>query len=109
MTDALSTAIGGLQTASLKARQAATQVAHIDVAVSPSVPPPTNPAVINDTGKEQEPDALKSVTDFQKAARAYEAHLKLVQALSDAQTQIIEALGWAPPSDKTSSISLQAN
>ncbi|MFZ3033915.1 MAG: hypothetical protein WA138_07880 [Parvibaculum sp.] len=106
MTDALSIAIGGLHTASLKASEAANQVSHINVPVPPPTPsdPPTNenPAVINDTGKaKQEPDALKAITDFQKAARAYEAHVKLVQALSDAQNQIVEALGWAPSADKS--------
>lgn len=109
MTDALSIAIGGLQAASLKASEAANKVSHINVPVPP--PDPTsysqttneNPAVINDTGKNsQQPDPLKAMTDFQAAARAYEAHVKLVQALSDAQNQIVEALGWAPPPAKNS-------
>lgn len=104
MTDALSIAIGGLHTASLKASETANQVAHINVPVPPPTPsaPPTNenPAVINDTGRKQEPDALKAVTDFQQAARAYEAHVKLVQTLSDAQSLLVEALGWAPPANK---------
>jgi hypothetical protein len=108
MTDALSIAIGGLHTASLKASEAASQLADIVVPVPPPAPPPpnsttnTDPAVINDTGKKQEPDALKAVTDFQEAARAYEAHVKLVQDLSNAQHQIVEALGWVPPPSKTS-------
>ena len=108
MTDALSIAIGGLQAASLKASEAANQVSHINVPVPP--PDPTtysqtkseSPAIINDTGKnQQQRDPLKAMTDFQAAARAYEAHVKLVQALSDAQNQIVEALGWAPPPAKS--------
>jgi len=104
MTDALSIAIGGLHTASLKANEAANKVSHINVPVPPpdptsySQPTNENPAVINDTGKNQEkPDPLKAMTDFQAAARAYEAHVKLVEALSEAQNEIVEALGWAPP------------
>ena len=106
MTDALSIAIGGLHTASLKASEAANQVSHINVPVplpTPSDPPANeNPAVIDDTGKkQQEPDALKAITDFQEAARAYEAHVKLVQALNDVQSQLVQALGWAPPVNKS--------
>lgn len=109
MNDALSIAIGGLQAASLKASEAANKVSHINVPVPPPAPVTysqttnENPAVINDTGKSQhQPDPLKAMTDFQAAARAYEAHVKLVQALSEAQNQIVEALGWAPPPAKNS-------
>lgn len=102
MNSAISTILGGMQATATKAADAANNVVHANVTLSRTTPdqvatPTETPAVINDTGKATEPDALQAVLDFQEAARAHEAQLKAFQTLSDMQQKLVEALGWAIP------------
>jgi flagellar basal body rod protein FlgC len=116
MNSAISTILGGMQLTATKATEAANDVAHANLTISGTPPdqaaalstPPT-PAVINDTGKAKEPDALQAVLDFQEAARAHEAQLKAFQALSDMQQKLVEALGWAIPQSADTATSGQTS
>ncbi|MDO8290938.1 MAG: hypothetical protein Q7T44_17125 [Parvibaculum sp.] len=111
MSNAIQAAFGGMQEASTKASEAADMVARSNLAtavVAPApAPPPASassssnladsPAVINDVGKGQTDDPLQGVTEFQQAARAYEASLKAVEMLHELQKTLVEALGWVLP------------
>ena len=111
MSDAIQTALGGMQTAAAKANEAAEKVARSNFTTPVAAPAPTpapasaasslaaSPAVINDIGKGQTDDALQGVTEFQQAARAYEASLKAVETLHKLQQTLVEALGWVLPED----------
>ncbi|MGV8997769.1 MAG: hypothetical protein ACOH12_12555 [Parvibaculaceae bacterium] len=109
MSDAIQTALGGMQTAAAKANEAAEKVMRSNFTTPVVAPAPTpnpatsasslssSPAVINDTGKGQSEDALQGVTEFQQAARAYEASLNAVETLHKLQQTLVEALGWVLP------------
>lgn len=102
MSDAISMALGNMQMTMAKATDAAHNLAHANLPTSisagdPSVIPAEIPAVINDTGKTPAPDVLQDVLDFQEAARAHEAQIKVVEALNDMQQRLVEALGWVAP------------
>lgn len=111
MSDAIQTAIGGRQAAATKANEAAEKVARSNFTTPVAAPAPTNsataapsslvtsPAVINDTGKGQSEDPLQGVTEFQQAARAYEASLRAVETLHKLQQTLVEALGWVLPEE----------
>ena len=110
MSDAIQTAIGGMQTASAKADEAAAMIVRSNFTApvaaattaqsgTPASSLALSPAVINDTGKGQPDDTLQGVTEFQQAARAYEASLKAVETLHKLQQTLVEALGWVLPED----------
>ncbi|MDO8423013.1 MAG: hypothetical protein Q7S99_12725 [Parvibaculum sp.] len=101
MTDAVAIAIGGMQTASANAAEAADTISRVTArAASTLAPAPSNnenPAVINDTGAAPEDDLLQGVTEFRQAAEAYKANVKVVETLNRMQQDLVEALGWVPP------------
>tara|TARA_R110002110_G_scaffold85000_4_gene220772 strand:+ start:684 stop:1031 length:348 start_codon:yes stop_codon:yes gene_type:complete len=108
MTDAVALAVGGMQTASASAAEAADMIARATArassALAPVTTPSTNekPAVVNDTGTAPEDDLLQGVTEFRQAAEAYKANVKVVETLNRMQQDLVEALGWVPPgSDNT--------
>lgn len=108
MTSAISIALGGLQMTAAKATDAAHNVAHAGLPTSNSAHnPAVIPAVIIDTGKAQAPDILQGVSEFQEAARAHEAQIKVVQALNEIQQQLVEALGWVIPQNTNTVISTE--
>ncbi|MES1991496.1 MAG: hypothetical protein V4441_11175 [Pseudomonadota bacterium] len=111
MSDALQTALSGMQTAATKANDAAEKIARSSFTTPVAIPAPAaaptssvsslvaSPAVINDVGKGLTDDTLQGVTEFQQAARAYEASLKAVETLHKLQQTLVEALGWVLPED----------
>lgn len=109
MNSAIQAAIGGMHEASAKASEAADMIIRSNLTTPVTTPAPApasatpnltdSPAVINDTGKSPTDDPLHGVTEFQQAARAYEASLKAVEMLHELQQTLVEALGWALPED----------
>ena len=103
MTDAVALAIGGMQTASASAAEAADTIARATARASSALAPEPansnneNPAVINDTGTAPKDDLLQGVTEFRQAAEAYKANVKVVETLNRMQQDLVEALGWVPP------------
>jgi|TARA_R110000824_G_scaffold118960_10_gene271778 hypothetical protein len=55
--------------------------------------------IIDTTSGNSESDPLQSVSEFQKAARAYEASAKALEAVQQVQKALVEALGWVVPDD----------
>ncbi len=102
MTDAFALAIGGMQTASASAAEAADIIARATARAAAKAPAPTvsgeeNPAFIIDKAPEPEDDPLQSVSEFRQAAEAYKASVKVVETLNRMQQDLVEALGWVPP------------
>jgi hypothetical protein len=109
MTDAISTALGGLQTAASKADDA------VEAIVSARMPAPSmlaaaatpapaaaspaaneKPAVINDTGNPAIIDQTQKMMEFRQAVEAYKASAKLLENVHAMQRELVKALGWMP-------------
>lgn len=101
MTDAISIALGGMQSASLRATEAANSVMRTSIIPPvPSAAGTETPAFIIETSDgKKEADPLQSVSEFQKAARAYEASAKALEAVQQIQKALVEALGWVVPEE----------
>tara|TARA_R110000868_G_scaffold34067_2_gene123250 strand:+ start:2141 stop:2485 length:345 start_codon:yes stop_codon:yes gene_type:complete len=102
MTNAVAVAIGGMQTASASAAEAADTIARATARAATKAPAPSasdeeTPAFVIDKAKEPEDDLLQGVTEFRKAAEAYKANVKVVETLNRMQQDLVEALGWVPP------------
>lgn len=101
MTDAITIALGGMQTASASAAEAADKISQVTAraASTPTsaVAADETPAIINDTGAAPKDDLLQGVTEFRQAAETYKANVKVVETLNRMQQDLVEALGWVPP------------
>lgn len=102
MTDAVAVAIGGMQTASASAAEAADTISQVtaraaNATTAAATSRDEKPAVINDTGTAPADNLLQGVTEFRQAAEAYKANIKVVETLNRMQQDLVEALGWVPP------------
>ena len=85
MTNAVAVAIGGMQTASASAAEAADTIARATARAATKAPAPSasdeeTPAFVIDKAKEPEDDLLQGV-----------------ETLNRMQQDLVEALGWVPP------------
>lgn len=90
MISALTTAFDGLKTATAQADKAAATI--VQAGFDSATPAGFPPAVVGTTGMKPQTDVLQGMMDFQQAALAYKANLKVAETASEMEKTLLRNL-----------------